>query len=161
MPAHLRHELNLPPDDSVIGMVGRTGTWKGEENLIRLAKLVLNRVERVDFVIAGGTFDRRDHLPDDLLHRIDGEPSAGRVILTGLHDNIAAFMHHFSGLVHLPNRPEPCGLVITEARAAGKPVVIRDTGAFAETVEHGKMGCVVPNGDVEVAADYVVALPTD
>ena len=62
----LLYELNLPPGDSVIGMVVRTGTWKGEENLIRLAKLVLNRLERVDFVIAGGTFDRRGQLPDDL-----------------------------------------------------------------------------------------------
>jgi glycosyltransferase involved in cell wall biosynthesis len=79
--ARLRGELNLPPADSVIGMVGRTGTWKCEENLIRLAKLVLNRVERVDFVIAGGTFDRRDHLLNDLRRKIEAEHPASRVIV--------------------------------------------------------------------------------
>jgi glycosyltransferase involved in cell wall biosynthesis len=158
--AHLRQELNLPPGDSVIGMVGRIGTWKGEENLIRVAKLVLNRVERVHFVIAGGTFDRRDHLLDDLRGKIDAEDLAGRVIVTGLRDDIPALMNLFSVLVHLPNKPEPFGLVITEAMASGKPVVVWDTGALPEIVEHGKTGWIAPNGDVEAAADYVVALLT-
>jgi hypothetical protein len=65
---------------------------------------VLNRVERVDFVIAGGTFDRRDHLLDDLRCKTDAEYPASRVIVTGLRDDIPALMILFSGLVYLPNR---------------------------------------------------------
>lgn len=126
-------------------MVGRIGTWKGEENLIRLAKLVLNRVERVSFVIAGGRFDRRDHLLDDLRGKIDAEHPAGRVIVTGLRDDIPTLMNLFSVLVHLPNRPEPFDLVITEGMAAGKPEVVWDTGALPEIVEQGKTGWVAPN----------------
>jgi glycosyltransferase involved in cell wall biosynthesis len=142
-------------------MVGRIGTWKGEDNLIRLAKLVLNRVERVSFVIAGGTFDRRDHLLDDLRRKIASEQLSDKVVVTGLRDDIPTLMNLFSVLVHLPNRPEPFGLVIVEAMAAGKPVVVWDTGALPEIVEQGKTGWVAPSGDVSAAALHVAALLDD
>ena len=159
--ARLRHEMNIPPGDSVVGMVGRIGTWKGEENFIRVAKIVLNRVERVRFVIAGGTFDRRDHLLDDLRLKIDSEGLTGKVTVTGLRNDIPTLMNLFGVLLHLPARPEPFGLVITEAMAAGKPVVAWDTGALSEIVEDGKTGWVAPNGDLDAAALYVTALLTD
>lgn len=48
---------------------------------------------------------------------------------------------------------EPLGLVAIEAIVRGVPVVATATGGFAETVEPGATGLLVPNGDVESLAD--------
>jgi hypothetical protein len=65
--------LNLLPRGSVIRMLGHAGTWEGEDNLIRLAKLVLNRVERVSFAMTGDILDHREHLLDNLRRKIASE----------------------------------------------------------------------------------------
>ena len=42
---------------------------------------------------------------------------------------------------------EPLGLVAPEALIRGVPVIASTTGGFAETVEEGVSGLLVPNGD--------------
>jgi glycosyltransferase involved in cell wall biosynthesis len=48
--------------------------------------------------------------------------------------------------------PEPLGLVALEAIARGVPVLASLSGGFAETVEQGVSGFLVPNGDEESLA---------
>ncbi len=45
---------------------------------------------------------------------------------------------------------EPLGIVALEAIVRGVPVVASATGGFAETIEEGVTGCLVPNGDVDM-----------
>jgi glycosyltransferase involved in cell wall biosynthesis len=157
----LRRELGIGWDEAVVGMVGRIGLRKGEGNFVEMARRVGKQREDVKFVIVGGTFDRRDHLLDELRGRIREAGLKGRVIVTGLRQEMAALMNLFDVLVHLPDRPESFGLVAGEAMAAGKPVVTWEAGALPEVVANGETGWVVPFGDIEGASARTIELLAD
>ena len=53
---------------------------------------------------------------------------------------------------------EPLGLVALEAIVRGVPVVASELGGFAETVEEGISGMLVPNGDVDALARALAAI---
>ena len=57
--------------------------------------------------------------------------------------------------------PEPLGIAPLEAAAAGRPVVVTDTGGLRETVEPDVTGYVIPPGDLEALTDRVRTLLTD
>lgn len=56
---------------------------------------------------------------------------------------------------------EPLGLVALEAIARGVPVIASETGGFAETVEEGVSGMLVPNGDTDALARALRAIVND
>ena len=157
----LREELGIRPDDIVVGMVGRIGMWKGEGNFVEVARQVAALNNSARFVIAGGTFDRRDYLLDALRNRLREGGLEGRVIVTGLRTDMHALMNLFDVLVHLPDRPEPFGLVAVEAMSARKPVVAWDAGALSEIVVDGETGWVVRFGDIQAAGERVWSLLSD
>jgi len=53
---------------------------------------------------------------------------------------------------------EPLGLVAIEAMVRGVPVVASALGGFAETVEEGVSGMLVPNGDVRALAESLSSI---
>jgi glycosyltransferase involved in cell wall biosynthesis len=53
--------------------------------------------------------------------------------------------------------PEPLGLTAIEAITRGVPAITSASGGFAETVEHGVSGYLVPNGDEGALADRLVS----
>jgi glycosyltransferase involved in cell wall biosynthesis len=52
--------------------------------------------------------------------------------------------------------PEPLGLTAIEAITRGVPAIASSGGGFAETVEHGVSGSLVPNGDERALADCLI-----
>jgi glycosyltransferase involved in cell wall biosynthesis len=53
--------------------------------------------------------------------------------------------------------PEPFGLVAVEAITRGVPAIVSASGGFAETVEEGVSGYLVPNGDEQGLAECLIA----
>jgi glycosyltransferase involved in cell wall biosynthesis len=157
----VRREWGVDPGEKVVGMVGRIGIGKGEDNFLRMAVMVREQAPGTRFAIVGGTFDRRDYLLDELRGRATGMGVAGAVVVTGLREDMPAVMSALDVVVHLPDRPESFGLSAAEAMAAGKPAVVADRGALAEIVAHGETGYVVAPGDVAGAARYVAGLLAD
>lgn len=157
----LRHEWSISPTDRVVGMVGRIGMWKGEEQFVQMARLVRQRRENVKFVIVGGTFSNREHHLTSLQSIIDTNGLNTHVLVAGPREDIAVVLNLFDVLAHLPVRPEPFGLVAVEAMSAGKPVVAAATGGLKEIVVHGSTGFLTPPGDVENAAERVITLLGD
>jgi glycosyltransferase involved in cell wall biosynthesis len=157
----VRCELGVGPGEKVVGMVGRIGMWKGENDFLRMSAMVREQAPGTRFAIVGGTFDRRDYLLDELRERAAAMGLGNEVVVTGLREDVPAVMGALDVLAHLPDRPEPFGLAPAEAMAAGKPAVVTDQGALSEIVEHGVTGYVVAPGDVEGAARYVSGLLAD
>jgi glycosyltransferase involved in cell wall biosynthesis len=54
--------------------------------------------------------------------------------------------------------PEPLGLVALEAMVRGVPVIASAVGGFAEIIEDGVSGILVPNGDVAALAEGLTAI---
>ena len=56
---------------------------------------------------------------------------------------------------------EAMSVVVLEAMASGKPMVITSVGENPYVIEHGKTGMLVPPGDPEALADALQKLLTD
>lgn len=54
--------------------------------------------------------------------------------------------------------PEPLGFVALEAVSRGVPVIASRVGGFAETLEEGVTGILVPNGDVSALSGAIAAV---
>ena len=61
----------------------------------------------------------------------------------------------------LPSRHEPFGIVVLEAWAAGKPVIVSNVGGLRRLVDGGKDGLVFDSGDGEGLAAQMVTLLQD
>ena len=64
-------------------------------------------------------------------------------------------------VVHASTAPEPFGLVIAEAMACGRAVVVSSAGGAAEIVTHGVDAMTHPPGDVDALAASIRALARD
>ncbi|HEX9990355.1 MAG TPA: glycosyltransferase family 4 protein [Chloroflexia bacterium] len=157
----VRREWSIRPGEQVVGMVGRIGMWKGEEQFVEMARLVSQQRDNVKFVIVGGTFDNQERHVDDLRAVISSQGLSERVLLAGLRDDVPAVLNSFDVLAHLPVRPEPFGLVAIEAMSAGKSVVAAAMGGLTEIVRDGETGFLVGQGQIESAAARVLALLDD
>ena len=75
-------------------------------------------------------------------------PVTQQVEFLGHVDGVSGFMRDSVDIVvHTSIKPEPFGLVLAEAMAAGRPIVASDSGACPEIVEHGKSGLLFEPGD--------------
>ncbi len=138
-----------------IGYVGRLAPQKSPGTLVQ----AFGRMrETASLVVVGDGPDRA------LVHRLAAEsPAADRITLAGFveHARVPAVLASLDVLV-LPSVYEEMGSVLTEAMAAGLPVVASDVGGIPEVVRHGETGLLVPPGDVDALAaalDRVVAEP--
>jgi len=159
----LRAELGWNPGDLVVSNLGRITWWKGQDDFLRAMALVVRKEPRVRGLIVGGVErSYRDREYAARLHRMASELGiAGRVVFTGFRRDIPAILAASDLVVHCPTQPEPLGLVVLEAMAAGCPVVAAATGGIPEMVEHGVNGLLTPPGDIDAIADGIQMLLQD
>ncbi|MGY1697014.1 glycosyltransferase [Geodermatophilus sp. SYSU D00814] len=128
-----------------IGYVGRLAPQKSPGTLVR----AFGRMrEQASLVVVGDGPDRA------LVERLAAEsPAADRITLAGFveHARVPAVLASLDVLV-LPSAYEEMGSVLTEAMAAGLPVVASDVGGIPEVVRHGVTGLLVPPGDADALA---------
>jgi glycogen(starch) synthase len=138
-----------------IGYVGRLAPQKRVDLLVT----AFGRMTRpAELVVVGDGPDRA------LVQRlVRHSPAADRISTTGFveHSAVPGLLASLDLLV-LPSAYEEMGSVLTEAMAAGLPVVASDVGGIPEVVRDGETGLLVPPGDVAALAaalDRLVADP--
>jgi glycosyltransferase involved in cell wall biosynthesis len=97
---------------------------------------------------------------DDLLALADRVGLGGRVGFTGFLPAANA-MRALDVVVHASTRPEPFGLVIAEAMACGRAVVISAAGGAAELVVAGNDALTHTPGDVASLSQCILRLATN
>ncbi|HTQ23305.1 MAG TPA: glycosyltransferase family 4 protein [Candidatus Binataceae bacterium] len=85
----------------------------------------------------------------------------GRVGFTGFVDEPAAAMRALDVVVHASTQPEPFGLVIAEAMACGRAVVVSGGGGAAELVRPGEDALVHEAGRASALAERIGELARD
>ncbi|MBK9713257.1 MAG: glycosyltransferase family 4 protein [Kouleothrix sp.] len=139
-----------------IGTAARLTPWKGQEIALRAARELKRRGVPFRWRFAGeealGASGYRRHLLD-LIRDWDLAPE---VDLAGWVADMPAFYQSLDALAHVPTEPEPFGLVLAEALAAGLPVIATPGGAD-RVVEAGG-GVLVPPGDAHALAAALAAL---
>jgi glycosyltransferase involved in cell wall biosynthesis len=157
VPAPSEKYLRSRADDPVILYCGRLDTEKGVDRLFHAFARVAASNSEVTLRIAGQGPEktRLEELAREL--GIDK-----RIVFLGWQGprDIESELSRAWTLVAPSLWAEPLGLVALEAAVRGVPVIASEVGGFAETVEEGVTGLLVPNGDVSALAEAMSSVVT-
>jgi glycosyltransferase involved in cell wall biosynthesis len=144
-------------------MVAQFSPWKGHDQLVRAAPLVLAHHPQARITLCGADWG----MPAMVTYRAQVEATiaelglGGRVVLAGSRPDIPAWLRELDVFVHPPTAPDPFPGALLEACAAGLPVVATRTGGIPEAVEDGVSALLVPPGDPSALAQGIVRLLDD
>jgi 1,2-diacylglycerol 3-alpha-glucosyltransferase len=146
-----RKKLDIPADAFVVGHVGRLAPEKNLEFVTRAVAQFLKKEPTAHFLI-GGTGPSEDSIKEIMAK----EGLTDRLHLAGMlkgKDLVNAY--HAMDVFVFASQSETQGLVVTEAMAAGIPVVAVDAPGVREVVKDGVNGRLLLRETIE---DFVSAL---
>jgi glycosyltransferase involved in cell wall biosynthesis len=168
MPADLDRLAGLPPAPQGtvrVGMIATYAIWKGQDLLLRaVARL---RAARPDlpirvYIVGGPIYlTHAQWSREELRALAAGLPGAGDVGFIDFQAETAAVYKALDVVVHASTRPEPFGLMIVEAMASGKPVIVTRAGGAAELFSDGVDAIGFPLGDEAALAAAIERLAGD
>jgi glycosyltransferase involved in cell wall biosynthesis len=122
-----------------VGLVATFGRWKGHEIFLRALASLPGDVAVRGYVIGAPLYETSGSqwTPDALRSLVRTLGIEDRVGFTGYVPAPEA-MRALDVVVHASTQPEPFGLVIAEAMAAGRALVTSALGGAAELVEPGR-----------------------
>jgi glycosyltransferase involved in cell wall biosynthesis len=143
----VRRELGLSPENSLVLSASNLRPEKGLDVLLKAFPIILKKCPSAVLIIVG------DGPEKNRLEELAAELRLGeRVRFLGLRSDVQLFMQICDVLVVPSVWQEPAGLVVLEAMACGKPVVVTRVGGMPEPVLNGSTGMIVPpNSGVDLA----------
>lgn len=158
---NFRASLGIAADTPVVVMMGRLDPFKGQDDLIKAAAIVLRDHPEAQFLISGraawGQTDALKHSLEELIARL----GVGRnVRLIGYVPSIPEFVAA-ANIVAMPSHEEPYGLVAMEGMAMARPVVATRAGGVPEFVLDQQVGLLVPPRNPEQLARAIACLAAD
>lgn len=160
----VRRDFGIDPAAPLIGAAARMDIWKGLEDFIEAAAIVRQARPDARFVIAGGAIEGQAAYEQELRVLAQTRGLDGVLFFAGWRygpEAMPAF-HQSIDLLVLPSRePEPFGLVVLEAMAAGKPVIATAHGGPVEIVRDRETGLLVTPRTPQAIADGVLELIAD
>lgn len=150
--ADIRAELNLPPDTFLAGYAGRLTPEKGGEYFVECAKIILEEVPEVRFVVAGDGSEKAALEELCVEYGIDD-----RVFFLGFRKDIHSVLGCYDLLI-IPSKRELLPIVLLEAMSMRVPVVSTDVGGVNEALVDGETGMLVPPLKPELLAEKSIEL---
>jgi glycosyltransferase involved in cell wall biosynthesis len=150
-----KEALRSVPGEVVIGTIARLVWYKGLEDLLKAAALIVRRYPSARFLVVGD-----GPLRQALEEKARALRLNGTVRFLGAVPNASSLLPHFDIFV-LSSLWEGMSNSLLEAMAAGKPVVATDVGGSPEVVIDGKTGFLVPPKDPEALASAILHLLAD
>jgi glycosyltransferase involved in cell wall biosynthesis len=155
----VRPSADLPPrapGEVRLAYCGRLSLEKGLRTLIAALPALAERCPQARTWIVGEGPDRTE------LEALAGASGvADRVRFLGFRPNAPALMAEADIVVHVPEY-EGFGMVVLEAMAAGRAVVVNDApGGLMDIVVPGETGLIVPAGDAPALAEALARLAKD
>jgi glycosyltransferase involved in cell wall biosynthesis len=155
--------ISKRPDDTVrVGLVATMGRFKGHETFLR-AIAVVDDVHVMAYVVGGPIYDTHgSQVTLEHLHAVArGLGIEDRVAFTGFAGDTASAIRALDIVVHATTQPEPFGLVIAEAMACGRAVIVSAAGGAAEIIRAGVDALAFEPGDAAGLADRIRTLARD
>ena len=148
-----------PPGPPVVAVVGALVGWKRVDLALEAVALARRSLPSLRLRIVGSPLGDGDPLEARLRARASAPDLDGAVVFAGSVPDASAEAGRAACLLHCAER-EPFGLVVAEALACGRPVVVPAAGGPAEIADSG-CGVLYPPGDIAGAAAGLVALAGD
>lgn len=141
----------IRPTDKIVLFLGRITMQKGPEYFVAAAKKVLEKYEKVKFVMAGAG-DR----VADVIELAAREGVGHKVTFTGfLSPEDVARIYQMADVYVMPSVSEPFGIAALEAVRHDVPVIISRTSGVSEVLRHALK---VDFWDVNDIADKIIAV---
>jgi 1,2-diacylglycerol 3-alpha-glucosyltransferase len=146
--AAIRAKFEIPADAPVVGYLGRISAEKNLDFLAQAVTRLLQELPQARFLVAGG-----GPYEDSLREHFEAAGLADRVHATGMvagQDLVDAYyaMNVFAFASH----SETQGMVVTEALAAGVPVVALKASGVEDVLEDNRQGRLLLEQDEQTFA---------
>jgi glycosyltransferase involved in cell wall biosynthesis len=148
-----RRRLEIPPDATVVGAVGRLTYQKAPEDFVEM----LRRLGRSGVV---GVWVGDGELAETMRRRAAADPAV-RIILAGERADVPELLPAFD-VFALPSRYEGLPTAVVEAMVCGIPVVATAVNSVSDVVIPGETGLLVPPGRPDLmaaAVEYLLDSP--
>lgn len=142
----MRRTLDISPEKTVIGFVGRFTPKKGLNEFLTAAAHIAQSNNDVCFLVVGGTSHGEAAYAAEIKQMIAQLNLQESLILPGFQKNVAPYMAAMDVLA-FPSHKESFGNILVEAMAMKLPVVASNSGAVPEIVQEGVSGFLVPPKD--------------
>jgi glycosyltransferase involved in cell wall biosynthesis len=150
----LRQEVGFATGTPLVGMVANVRQTKGHQYLIRAAQRVLDRCPEARFLAIGDVDERLGVGLRQLLRELHLED---KFLFLGFRQDIPEILAELDVFV-LSSTSEGFPLVVLEAMAAGKPVVVTRSGGPDEIIRDGQDGFLVPVADADALAGKILEI---
>ena len=158
---YLYDEWKIPHNAKIIGMVGRVNSWKGQEDFLEAANIIMAKDESVYTIFVGGCFEGEEWRIDNLKQLINQSPYKDRIIMGGYRTD-TRFIYKLYDVFVLPSiNPDPLPTVVLEAMSTGKPIVGYRHGGICEMVKDGYNGFLAKIRDVKDLSEKISILLKD
>lgn len=157
----LRAQHGIPLDRTLVSLVGRLQPWKGQREFLQAARVLADSHPTTRFAIVGGAIlGWEGNYPEELKQLAGALQLSERVTFTGHTDEVSRWMRA-SDIVVNASQPEPFGLVVVEAMAAGCAVVAVATGGPRDIIEDGRSGLLCATKEPAMLAAAIRRLLDD
>jgi glycosyltransferase involved in cell wall biosynthesis len=158
--AGFRAAMDIPQDAIVVGHVGRLAPEKNLEFLAKALVAFFKSESRAHFLVVGGGPSSKA-----IQQIFSKEKMAGRLHMAGVLDHpLLTSVYRAMDVFAFASKSETQGMVLTEAMAAGVPVVALDAPGVREVVVDHRNGRLLYSETVEEfssALQWVVSLPSE
>jgi len=148
----LKESLGTSNGRPVVTMVANLRPVKGVDVFLKSARMVLDSVPGINFIVAGEGEERKRL--EVICRQLKLDSS---VKLIGAVSDVIPLLRA-SDIGVLSSNSESLSNAIIEYMAAGLPVVCTDVGGNSELVQDGLNGFLVPSGDPKGLAEAIVKL---
>jgi len=146
-----------------VGLLGTFARWKGHVTFLHAIARVPRTIPLRAYIIGGAVYETQgsQYTRQELMALARDLQIGDRVAFTGFVDEPDAALRALDIVVHASTAPEPFGLVIAEAMACERAVIVSFAGGAAEIVTSDVDALAHTPGDVEGLAARIIALATD
>ena len=144
----IRESLGISDKNIVIGTIAQICHRKGVDIFIETAKKLFRTNNNLHFLIIGPTGKGEEEFAQALYLSIKDNELKHNIHFLGSRSDIPNLLASMD-IFFLPTRAEPFGMVVTEAMAAGLPVVASMVGGIPEIINSKEIGVLVKEINAE------------
>jgi len=146
-----------------VGLLGTFARWKGHDAFLRAVAQLPRALPVRAYIIGDALYDTdgSQYSRSELRRLVDSLDLADRVGFTGFVRRPETALRALDIVVHASTSPEPFGLVIAEAMACGRAVIVSRGGGAAELVTDDRDALTHTPGDIGELTACIAALAAD